>query len=318
MNEHKGYGPDFTAYPDMVNIADTLFYRSSNKEYEQGGNLRALEKSGENTHFDLGRIETWPGFEKLPEAIDPANPEAGTQEYYLQRFELGKSDTYPSTDEMPFIKVMTGYTHPEGYQIPGYLVSMESQAGLPYDQSLGLVKVSDNTGSSDLVWRDGTTEFLVTTENVAPYEVGAPNGFAATYPVYVPAGGPHHLNEAGKLLVAYAVQDAGQWNATIKLFDPETGVELSSVTRGQFIDAPVMAGDQIMVNLTKVGSNQFAVNLAKFDEAGTFSQLKFMTVDVQSDGSLQGFATQAKSTDLGFPELFPSMVRRLTFLRALR
>ena len=128
VNEHKGYGPDFTAYPDMVNIADTLFYRSSNKEYEQGGNLRALEKSGENTHFDLGRIETWPGFDKLPEAIDPANPEAGTQEYYLQRFELGKSDTYPSADEMPFIKVMTGYTHPEGYQIPGYLVSMESQA----------------------------------------------------------------------------------------------------------------------------------------------------------------------------------------------
>ena len=25
VNEHKGYGPDFTAYPDMVNIADTLF-----------------------------------------------------------------------------------------------------------------------------------------------------------------------------------------------------------------------------------------------------------------------------------------------------
>ena len=118
--------------------------------------------------------------------------------------------------------------------------------------------MSDDTGSSDLVWRDGTTEFLVTTGNVAPYEVGAPNGFAATYPVYVPGNN----DEAGKLLVAYAIQDAGQWNATIKLFDPETGV--SSVTRGQFIDAPVMAGDQVMVNLTKVGSNQFAVNLAKF------------------------------------------------------
>ena len=126
MNEIKVMGL-ILAYPDMVNIADTLFYRSSNREYEQGGNLRALEKSGENTHFDLGRIETWPGFDKLPEAIDPANPEAGTQEYYLQRFELGKSDMpYPSADEMPFIKVMTGYTHPEGCQIPGYLVSMES------------------------------------------------------------------------------------------------------------------------------------------------------------------------------------------------
>ena len=69
------------------------------------------------------------------------------------------------------------------------------------------------------------------------------------------------------------------------MFDPETGVELSSVTRGHFVDAPTMADDQVMVNLTKVGSNQFAVNLAKFDEAGTFSQLKFMTVDVMPDSS---------------------------------
>ena len=117
---------EHASYPGMVDIADTLYYNAIDNDYEQGGTLSSMTESGENTEFDLGRIETWPGFDKLPEAIDPTNPGVGTQEYYMQRFELGNDLTYPSHAEMPFIKVMTGYTHPDGYQVPGYLVSMES------------------------------------------------------------------------------------------------------------------------------------------------------------------------------------------------
>ena len=51
----------------MVNVADTLFYDSSDNEYKQGGDLSSLRESGQHTEFDLGRIETWPGFDDLPE-----------------------------------------------------------------------------------------------------------------------------------------------------------------------------------------------------------------------------------------------------------
>ena len=107
---------DHASYPGMVNIADTLYCNAIDNVYEQGGTLSSLKESGENTEFDLGRIETWPGFNELPNAIDPTNPDVGTQEYYTQRFDLGDSRTFPSDDEMPFVKVMTGYTHPDGYK----------------------------------------------------------------------------------------------------------------------------------------------------------------------------------------------------------
>ncbi|MDC1293765.1 hypothetical protein N8Z70_01820, partial [Candidatus Puniceispirillum sp.] len=97
---------DFAAYPGMVNIADTFYYNKIDKDYEQGGTLDALAESGQHTQFDLGRIETWPGFEDLPVAIDPNNPEAGSQEYYLKNFELGNSSTYPTAGEMRFVDVI--------------------------------------------------------------------------------------------------------------------------------------------------------------------------------------------------------------------
>ena len=146
---------------------------------------------------------------------------------------------------MPFIKVITGYDHPGGYYREGHLVSMESLSGLPYDQSLNVQKVGDNTGSSDLIWRDENIEFVITTENIAPYEIGAPNGFAATYDSF------------GNIVVAYAVQEAGQWNLKIKTFNPQTGTELSSFVTGQTIQAPINGGDQVMVNIAEIGDDTF-------------------------------------------------------------
>ena len=106
---NEGVAPDFTSYPGMVNVADTLFYNSLDNEYKQGGDLSSLRETGQHTEFDLGRIETWPGFDDLPEATDPANPEVGTQEYYAEQFVLGNSETYPSVGEMPFVDVINNY-----------------------------------------------------------------------------------------------------------------------------------------------------------------------------------------------------------------
>ena len=92
-----------------MNVADTLVYDSLDNEYKQGGDLSSLRETGQHTEFDLGRIETWLGFDDLPEATDPANPEIGTQEYYAEQFVLGNSDTYPSVDEMPFVDVINNY-----------------------------------------------------------------------------------------------------------------------------------------------------------------------------------------------------------------
>ena len=220
---NEGSAPDFTSYPGMVNVADTLFYDSSDNEYKQGGDLSSLRESGQHTEFDLGRIETWPGFDDLPEATDPANPEVGTQEYYEQTFELGNSDTYPSVGEMPFVDVINNnivsmadlQNVVDGTYNPEDNINDNSNIiGLPLDQSLYVQKISDNTGSSDLIWSDGSLEFLVTTKNVAPYVEGHANGFAATY------------DSSGNVVVAFAIQDAGQWNAEIKTFDPQTGIEV--------------------------------------------------------------------------------------------
>ncbi|MDB2528891.1 hypothetical protein N9X93_05440, partial [Alphaproteobacteria bacterium] len=103
---NEGVAPDFTSYPGMVNVADTLYYDSLNNEYHQGGDLSSLEEVGQHTKFDLGDIKTWPGFTDLPQATDPASPEVGTQEYFAEQFVLGNSDTYPSVGEMPFVEVI--------------------------------------------------------------------------------------------------------------------------------------------------------------------------------------------------------------------
>ncbi|MDC1294187.1 hypothetical protein N8Z70_04015, partial [Candidatus Puniceispirillum sp.] len=277
---------------NSVNVADTLFYDSIDKQYYQTGNLDRLQDDGKNLDFDLGRIDTWPGFRDLPAAIDPANPEAGTQEYYLKNFKLGDSTTYPTAGEMPFVNVITGYDHPGGYYREGHLVSMESLSGLPYDQSLNVHKVSDNTGSSDLIWRDGNIEFVITTKNIAPYVAGHANGFAAAYDSF------------GNIVVAYAVQEAGQWNLEIKTFNPQTGAELSSVITSDQMQAPIYGGDQVMVNIAALGNNTFGVNLAKFDEYDEFSQLKFYPVEVAQTGSIMVQGVWKKDTDGGYPDIF--------------
>ena len=83
----------------------------------------------------------------------------------------------------------------------------------PFDQTGELLKVSDNTGSTDLVFDIGTGNEIVTTRNVPPYENGHGNGFALITDEI-----------SSQKLIAYTAPSEGSWSLFATLWQLVDGV----------------------------------------------------------------------------------------------
>ena len=168
----------------------------------------------------------------------------------------------------------------------------------PYDQTnFGeLKKVSDNTGSSDLVIETGAGFEIVTTRNVPPYEQGHGNGFAVIT----------DQNTTQKL-IAYAVPSSDGWDLHATLWYPLDGiyteifseVELASTVNPT--NAVPQGGDQAIVNMADLGDGKFGVNLAKFDEFGDFHQLKYAEVSLDGAGQITQTGASVEFPGYGQP-----------------